>query len=99
MSAESLHVLIDGLQSPGLPGAYNGINAIERAHKDFLDGTVNEMGIMMQVSIAFLSGTHALLITSTRHYVISEVDMYVSTQRIKAEVLWLNLSIGENPYS
>ena len=98
MSAGTLHVLIDGLQSPGLPGAYNGINAIERAHKDFLDGTVNEMGVMMQVSIAFLSGTHALLMTSTRHYVISEVDMYVCTQRIKVEVLWLKLSIGENPY-
>lgn len=98
MSTGSLHVLIDGLQSPGLPGAYNGINAIERAHKDFLDGTVNEMGIMMQVSIAFLSGTHAFLIISTRHYVISEVDMYVSTYGIEVEVLWLNLSIGGNPY-
>ena len=87
MCAGGLHVLIDGLRSPGLPGAYNGINAIERAHKDFLDGTVNRMGIMMQVSIAFLGGTHALLIISTRHYVISEVDMYVSTQRIKLEVL------------
>ncbi len=58
MSAAGLHILIDGLQSPGLPGAYNGINAIERAHKDFLDGKVNEMGIMMQVSIVLVARTH-----------------------------------------
>lgn len=45
------------------------------------------MGIMMQVSVAFLSGTHALLIISTRHYVISEVDMYVSTQRTSGSLM------------
>ena len=33
--------------SPAKPGEYNGAGAIERAHKDWLDGKLKETGIMM----------------------------------------------------
>ena len=36
--------------SPAKPGEYNGAGAIERAHKDWLDGKIKETGIMMYVS-------------------------------------------------
>ena len=35
--------------SPAKPGEYNGAEAIERAHKDWLDGKIKETGIMMYV--------------------------------------------------
>lgn len=45
-SLKSANVPIINLH-PALPGAYNGANAIERAHKDFLDGKSTKMGVMI----------------------------------------------------
>lgn len=44
---------------PALPGAYNGANAIERAHKDFLDGKSAKMGVMIHyVMYVFARSIH-----------------------------------------
>ena len=32
---------------PALPGAYNGAQAIERAHQDFMDGKTDKTGVMI----------------------------------------------------
>lgn len=37
---------------PALPGAYNGAGAIERAHRDWLDGKIEKMGIMVHYVIS-----------------------------------------------
>lgn len=36
---------------PALPGAYDGANAIERAHKDFQDGKTDKTGVMIHYVI------------------------------------------------
>ncbi|KAL8949322.1 MAG: hypothetical protein Q9222_004561 [Ikaeria aurantiellina] len=36
---------------PALPGAFNGIDAIERAHQAFLQGKVNKTGVMIHYVI------------------------------------------------
>ncbi|KAJ9668724.1 Bifunctional purine biosynthetic protein ADE5,7 [Coniosporium apollinis] len=36
---------------PALPGAYDGANAIERAHKDFQDGKADKTGVMIHYVI------------------------------------------------
>ena len=65
-------------RSPALPGAYNGAGAIERAHQDWLNGKIEETGIMMWLSPPMsLADKCQQLLTCLRHYVISEVDMYV----------------------
>ncbi|MCJ1467255.1 hypothetical protein MMC07_005879 [Pseudocyphellaria aurata] len=37
---------------PALPGAYNGANAIERAHQDWIDGQITTTGIMIHKVIS-----------------------------------------------
>jgi phosphoribosylglycinamide formyltransferase len=41
-----------------LPGKYNGAGAIERAHKDFVDGKITETGVMIHYVSIFLFYKH-----------------------------------------
>jgi len=37
---------------PALRGQFNGANAIERAHKDFMDGKIEQTGVMIHYVIS-----------------------------------------------
>ncbi|KAK2747495.1 hypothetical protein FQN57_001987 [Myotisia sp. PD_48] len=37
---------------PALPGAFNGANAIERAHEEWMEGTIDKSGVMIHKVIA-----------------------------------------------
>lgn len=37
---------------PALPGAYNGTEAIERAHQDWLNGQISKTGVMIHYVIS-----------------------------------------------
>ncbi|KAL6718724.1 Bifunctional purine biosynthetic protein ADE5,7 [Lecanora helva] len=50
------------LQSPALPGAYNGAEAIERAHKDWLDGKIEQTGVMIHYVISEVDMGEPILI-------------------------------------
>lgn len=71
---------------PALPGAYNGVQAIERAHQDWIGKRVDKTGIM--VGLFYICN---ILIASNGccqiHYVVAEVDMGepIVTKEIKFE--------------
>ena len=52
---------------PALPGAFNGINAIERAHQAFLEGTISRTGCMIHYVVAEVDAGRPL--------VVEEVDI------------------------
>ncbi|KAL8873910.1 MAG: hypothetical protein Q9174_000686 [Haloplaca sp. 1 TL-2023] len=47
---------------PALPGAFNGINAIERAHKAFQEGTITRTGCMIHYVVAEVDAGRPLVI-------------------------------------
>jgi phosphoribosylglycinamide formyltransferase len=71
-SLEEQNVAIINLH-PALRGQYNGVNAIERAHKDFMEDNITQTGVM----IHYVYSQDLLLpsLLADRTQVISEVDM------------------------
>ncbi|KAL8684388.1 MAG: hypothetical protein Q9218_008313, partial [Villophora microphyllina] len=47
---------------PALPGAFNGINAIERAYQAFLDGSITKTGVMIHYVISEVDAGKPLVI-------------------------------------
>lgn len=47
---------------PALPGAFNGLNAIERAHQAFLDGSITKTGVMIHYVISEVDAGEPLVI-------------------------------------
>lgn len=47
---------------PALPGAFNGINAIERAHQAFLEGSITKTGVMVHYVISEVDAGQPLVV-------------------------------------
>lgn len=70
---------------PALPGAYNGAGAIERAHRDWLDGKVVGTGILIHYVIAEVDMGNPILVDKIPFVSGVDEDIEKLKERIHVE--------------
>ena len=72
---------------PALPGQYNGVDAIKRAHDDWKNGKVNETGVMIHYVIEAIDEGKPLLVENIRFVEGQDDEIEHFEQRLH-EVEW-----------
>ncbi|MCJ1307411.1 hypothetical protein MMC25_001057 [Agyrium rufum] len=80
---------------PALPGAFNGINAIERAHAAWLQGSINKTGVMIHHVISEVDMGSPILVKEIPFITGTDEDLHVLQNRIH-EVEWQAVVEGTN---
>ncbi|KAL8737650.1 MAG: hypothetical protein Q9181_001464 [Wetmoreana brouardii] len=76
---------------PALPGAFNGINAIERAHQAFLEGSVTKTGVMIHYVISEVDAGEPLVI---KELVILEGETLAQLEERMHNLEWVAIVQG-----
>ncbi|KAJ5634964.1 uncharacterized protein N7484_008277 [Penicillium longicatenatum] len=78
---------------PALPGAFNGVNAIERAHAAWMEGKIDKTGVMIHDVISEVDMGHPILVREIPFRKGQDEDLEAFGKRVH-ETEWITVIEG-----